>query len=106
MCETKRGISLAMTLAQGDLILEALAEKPFKQVYQLIGQLHQQAAGADPERVTFVLTHAQLRLALEALGELPFNRVQRLLHSLHAQIAAWRDGVPTGQMAEAQLSEH
>jgi hypothetical protein len=88
MCETKQGMSLYLTLAQGDLILEGLAERPFKQVVELIGKLHQQAAGADPERVRFVLTHAQLRLVLEALGELPFNRVQRLLHSMHAQIKA------------------
>lgn len=88
MCDTKQGMSLYLTLAQGDLILEGLAERPFKQVVELIGKLHQQAAGADPERVHFVLTHAQLRLVLEALGELPFNRVQRLLHSMHAQIKA------------------
>lgn len=90
MCDTKPGIRLQMTLAQGDLMLEGLAERPFKQVYELIGKLHQQAAGADPERATFVLTHAELRLVLAALGELPFNRVQRLLHSMHAQIEAWR----------------
>lgn len=88
MCDTKQGMSLYLTLAQGDLILEGLAERPFKQVVELIGKLHRQAAGADPERVHFVLTHAQLRLVLEALGELPFNRVQRLLHSMHAQIKA------------------
>ncbi|MRW89712.1 hypothetical protein GJ699_06930 [Duganella sp. FT80W] len=100
MCETKHGISLRMTLAQGDLILQGLAERPFKQVYELIGKLHQQAAGADPEQVAFELTHAELRLVLEVLGELPFNRVQRLLHSLHAQIEAWRN-----RALEMELSE-
>lgn len=88
MCDTKQGMRLYLTLAQGDLILEGLAERPFKQVVELIGKLHRQAAGADPQRVPFELSHAQLRLVLEALGELPFNRVQRLLHSMHAQIKA------------------
>ena len=92
MCETKHGMSLYLTLAQGDLILEGLAERPFRQVVELIGTLHRQAAGADPERVHFELTHVQLRLVLEVLGEMPFNRVQRLLHSMHRQIEAWRAG--------------
>lgn len=103
MCDTKQGMSLHLTLAQGDLILEGLAERPFKQVYELIGKLHQQAAGADPEHVHFVLTHAQLRLVLETLGELPFNRVQRLLHTMHAQIDAWRQ---RAQEMESSLSEN
>ena len=97
MCDTKPGISLSLTLAEGDLIVEALAERPFKQVFELIGVLHRQAAGAAAAQVDFVLTHAQLRLALDALGEMPFNRVQRLLHGLHGQIQAWRQ--------EAALSE-
>jgi hypothetical protein len=90
MCDTKPGISLSLTLAEGDLIVEALAERPFRQVFELIGVLHRQATDAAAVHVDFVLTHAQLRLVLEALGELPFNRVQRLLHGLHSQIQAWR----------------
>jgi len=104
MCETKQGISLQLTLAQGDLMLAALAERPFKQVVELIGTLHQQAASAQAEPVRFVLTHAELRLVLEALGELPFNRVQRLLHALHAQIDAWRSRVQ--MQADKPAAEH
>jgi hypothetical protein len=105
MCDTKPGISLYLTLAQGDLMVEGLAGRPFRQVFELIGQLHQQAAGADPERVHFTLTHAQLRLVLEVLGELPFNRVQRLLHSMHGQIEAWRAHADA-HAEEASLSEN
>lgn len=105
MCDTKQGISLYLTLAQGDLILEGLAERPFRLVVDLIGKLHRQAAGADPERVAFVMTHAELRLVLETLGELPFNRVQRLLHTLHAQIDAWRQRA-LAHDREASLSEN
>lgn len=105
MCDTKQGISLILTLAQGDLMLEALAERPFKQVVGVIGKLHRQAAGADPERAQFVMTHAELRLVLETLGELPFNRVQRLLHTLHGQIEAWRQRA-VAHDEEASLSEN
>jgi hypothetical protein len=103
MCDTKQGISLHLTLAQGDLILEGLAERPFKQVVELIGKLHHQAVDADAGQVEFVLSHAQLRLVLEALGELPFNRVQRLLHTMHGQIEAWRKYAHAG---ETSLSEN
>lgn len=105
MCDTEQGIGLILTLAQGDLILEALAERPFRQVVDVIGKLHRQAAGAEPERAQFVLTHAELRLVLETLGDLPFNRVQRLLHTLHAQIDAWRQRA-LAHDEEASLSEN
>lgn len=85
-------IPLQLSLQQGNLILEALAERPFKQVFELIGQLNQQAAtqfevGADTNTLgNFVLSAAQLRLVIEALGELPYNRVSRLLQQLHQQL--------------------
>ena len=37
-------ISLQLNLQQGNLILEALAERPFKLVFEIIGMLNQQAA--------------------------------------------------------------
>lgn len=85
-------IQLQLSLAQGNLILEALAERPFKQVFELIGVLNMQAAqqfdNAAEERDlgSFVLTTQQLRLILDVLGEMPYNRVNRLLHSMHQQI--------------------
>lgn len=102
MCDTNKGILLRLTLAQGDLILEGLVERPFRQVYHLIGQLHRQAAGADPQDLRVMLTHAQLRLVLEVLGAMPFNRVQRLLQVLHGQVQAWLQASPA---PEASLSE-
>jgi hypothetical protein len=102
MCDTKQGMRLHLTLAQGDLILEGLAELPFKQVFELIGELHHQAFDAQAGQVAFVLSHAQLRLVLAALGELPFNRVQRLLHTMHGQIEAWRKP----HAGETSLSEN
>lgn len=73
-------------------MLEALAERPFKQVFELIGHLNQQAAAQFDANATadscgiFVLSSNQLRLTIEALGELPYNRVARLLQQLHQQL--------------------
>jgi len=93
MCETKtKGIGLDLTLEQGDLILEALAELPFKQVFELIGHLNQQAqagfaaSGGAPETVRFEVGPMQMRLILATLGQMPFNKVSRLLQSMHQQM--------------------
>jgi hypothetical protein len=85
-------IHLQLSLAQGNLILEALAERPFKQVFELIGVLNSQAAqtfhtaAEEHDLGNFILNPQQLRLILEVLGEMPYNRVNRLLHSMHQQL--------------------
>jgi Mg/Co/Ni transporter MgtE len=98
MCEpNSNGIQLDLTAEQGNLILEGLAELPFKQVFELIGHLNQQAqaafaaAGGEPERVHFVIGPMQMRLILSSLGQMPFNRVNQLLRSMHQQMRM-RDG--------------
>jgi Mg/Co/Ni transporter MgtE len=98
MCEpNSNGIQLDLTVEQGNLILEGLAELPFKQVFELIGHLNQQAqaafaaAGGEPEHVHFVVGPMQMRLILSSLGQLPFNRVSRLLQTMSQQMRM-RDG--------------
>lgn len=76
----RREIGLELTREQCGLIVEGLAERPFRQVFELIGQLHA-CAGT---RVT--LDPAQLRLILDTLGGMPFARVSRLLQSMHQQM--------------------
>jgi hypothetical protein len=76
----RREVGLELTREQCALIVEGLAERPFKQVFELIGLLHT-GAGA---RLT--LTPAQLRLILDTLGGMPFARVSRLLQSMHQQM--------------------
>jgi len=94
---TAKEVHLNFTLAQGNFIMEALAERPFKEVFELIGHLNQQAlkafaANSDEEATGyFELTAAQVRLILETLGEMPFNRVHRLLQNMHQQIQASLD---------------
>lgn len=90
MCDaTTKAVHLDLTPDQAKLILEGLAELPFKQVFELIGDLTRQAqAGfADGEPAArFALQAAQMRLVLETLGRMPFNRVSRLLHAMHQQM--------------------
>lgn len=87
-------ISLTLSLAHGNLILEALAERPFKMVFELIGELNRQAAehfaaeAAEHTLAQFTLNPNQLRLILEVLGEMPYQRVHRLLHHMHQQLQA------------------
>ncbi|GGC76658.1 hypothetical protein [Undibacterium terreum] len=106
---TTKYVSLELTLAQGNLILEGLAERPFKQVFELIGYLNQQARAefaadsTEESAATFVLSSAQVRLILEALGEMPFNRVHRLLQSMHQQMRAAQQ--QSRQSAEVSLSD-
>jgi hypothetical protein len=85
-------LQIQLSLAQGNLILEGLSERPFKQVFALIGDLNQQAAQVFPENceadycAQLHLSAAHLRLIIEALGELPFNRVHILMQHLHQQL--------------------
>jgi len=80
----RREIALELSREQCSLIVEGLAERPFKQVFALIGQLHLGANGGASARLTF--DTAQLRLILDTLGGMPFARVSRLLHSMHQQM--------------------
>jgi len=79
----RREIALELTREQRGLIVEGLAERPFRQVFELIGRLH---AGADSAGARVTVSAAQLRLILDTLGGMPFARVSRLLHSMHQQM--------------------
>ena len=82
-------LRVSLTTAEGGLVLEALAEMPFKTVFELIGELNRQAnENATSDAVLgFVLPPAELALVVKALGELPYARVHALVAKLHAQIA-------------------
>jgi len=85
----RREIGLELTREQCGLIVEGLAERPFKQVFELIGQLHSGACAGGSACLS--LTPAQLRLILDTLGGMPFARVSRLLHSMHQQMRLNKD---------------
>jgi hypothetical protein len=92
MKATMKEIAIQLTQAQIKLVFEGLAERPFKQVFELIGQLNAQASAAFSDETSaealgqFCFSADQLRLTIEVLGELPFNRVNLLLKSMHQQM--------------------
>ena len=83
-------VEVELDVGQGRLIIEALAERPFKSVFELIGKLNRWAneafGGGAGARAVFAFSMPELALTLSALGELPFNRVHALVHSLKAQL--------------------
>ena len=81
----RRAIRLELSSEQWSLIVEGLAEQPFKQVFELIGHLHA-GVRADAARSCCTVNPGQLRLILDALGAMPFQRVNRLLQNMHAQL--------------------
>jgi hypothetical protein len=93
----RRAYAISLVLAEAQLVFEALAELPFKQVYELIGRLNRQAnelavqGGDVAARQVYRLDAAEFALVLRALGELPFSRVHDLLASLNEQARAQAD---------------
>jgi hypothetical protein len=85
----RQGLALELTREQCALIVEGLAARPFREVFELIGQLHAGAAAGAGVCVT--LGAAQLRLILDTLGGMPFARVCHLLQSMHRQMRADQD---------------
>ncbi len=98
----RRIYAIHLDLAEGQLVFEALAERPFKQVYELIGRLNHRAneVAAQGDHVNtpqvYRLDAADLDLMVRALSELPFNRVHTLLASLNEQARAGVDAVAHG----------
>lgn len=93
-------LSFPLTLSadEVELILEALAELPFKRVFACIAQLNEQAtrafpadhqrAGVSMQVAEFRVSAEQMRLMLEVLPQLPYQRVHRLLQGMHLQLVA------------------
>ena len=88
----QKAFQIHLSVSEGKIVFEALAELPFKYVYDLIGKLNRQAIqnspGGDNEMVRLRLTLdlPEIGLIIKALGGLPFNRVHRLVDKLSAQL--------------------
>jgi hypothetical protein len=93
---------IGLDVAQGALLMEALAALPFRDVFELIGRLNAWALDTCPAgpgaRVSvplpFPVSDAELALVLKALGEMPHRRVHQLIASLQGYLAQI-DGVAT-----------
>lgn len=81
-------VTLSLTAEQGNLVITALAECPFKLVYELIGQLNRQANLAAQAGQSYAcrVNAAELKLILDALGKLPYCQVYALMQELQRQL--------------------
>ena len=90
-------IHAQLNLQESSLVLQALAERPFKQVFEIIGKLNHQAQQfyqppvTSDKSVAFALSSAEFALCVKALGDLPYNQVQGLIANLHSQLLAQAD---------------
>ncbi len=95
-------LTIYLNLEEGNLLLEALAECPFKSVFELIGKLNQQANSVFPPGVAqnarqeFTFTESELSFSIKALGNMPYQRVHKLLAVLNQQIQLQIDNRHSG----------
>ena len=83
----ERAFEISLTAAEGRTVFEALAEQPFKHVFELIGNINKQANKApDLSDTTYTVTGKELALIVQALGSMPFERVHKLIANLNQQI--------------------
>ncbi|MCP4686792.1 MAG: hypothetical protein GY859_02015 [Desulfobacterales bacterium] len=93
-------IFIELDIEEGRTLFEALAELPFKQVFELIGKINETANKnlAGPAAQTapsgFGFTRPELELALQALGELPFNRVHSIIAKINTRISIPNEDEP------------
>ena len=89
---SEQELHIQLTREDNSKILQALAEQPFKKVFELIGKLNCQAQNfylpedLAKDHVLFNFTAAEFSLIIKALGELPYNHVCSLLSNLHEQL--------------------
>ena len=85
-------ITIDLDIREGRTLFEALAELPFKRVYELIGKINKTAnknlaVDADEnDLASFDFTARELEVAIEALGELPFKRAHPILEKIHYKL--------------------
>lgn len=89
---SEQELHIQLTREDNSKILQALAEQPFKVVFELIGKLNYQAQqfylpeDLAKDCVIFTFTAAELTYIIKTLGELPYNHVCSLLGNLHEQL--------------------
>ena len=88
----QKSFTIRLNVNEGKIVFQALAELPFKYVYELIGKINSQANenvayDCDEKALhRYRVNRQELELMIRALGEMPFNRVHRLVEELNAQI--------------------
>ena len=88
MSQSQASLNFTLSAVEGQLVIEALAEEPFKLVFELIGRINRQAnAGGGDELCRMVWSRADQALVIGALVKMPYHRVHQLLAKLEQQAA-------------------
>lgn len=78
--------NLKITIGEGKVIFKSLSELPFKEVFELIGKLNQQANSQkvynDSEEIIFTLTKTELEIIKKALSGQPFYQVSGIMEKV------------------------
>ncbi len=86
-----------LSVEDGRTVVEALAELPFKYVFDLIGSINRQANEAvakscDEDAVhKYAFSRQEFELIVKALGNLPFNCVHTVLENLNAHVGGQKE---------------
>ena len=84
-------IPISLDTQAGQTVFQALAELPFKYVFELIGKINQATNETAPRQLNgrevydYRFSPDELELIFKALGQLPYNRVNLVIRSLERQ---------------------
>lgn len=93
MSQPHLAMTFTLSADEGRLVIEALAEEPFKQVFELIGRINREANADDGQVLCrMVWSRADQALVIGALVKMPYHRVHQLLAKLEQQ-AAMQEGL-------------
>jgi hypothetical protein len=92
MNQSLPAMTFSLSADEGRLVIEALAEEPFKTVFELIGRINRQANADGGDACRMVWSRADQALVIGALVKMPYHRVHQLLAKLEQQ-AALQEGL-------------
>ncbi len=89
-CNMKKR-SIELSLEEGQIVFQSLAEFPFKMVYELIGNINKQSGnrivtgGQIDDRIELELTDQEMQTILRALEKRPFADVHVLINKFNSR---------------------
>lgn len=83
---TEQTIEIHWNGNQCALVLEALVQRPFWEVFALIGKLSSPPLSRAAALQVFPLSRREIRLCLEAMRNTPGTECQLLVQDLHGQL--------------------
>ncbi len=84
-------LNIELTLEEGQMVFQSLAEFPFKMVYELIGKLNKKSGnliikgGQQNDKISLELNSEELLLMLRSLEKKPFADVHQLINKLNGR---------------------